>query len=122
MPDGCSPLGKRCHVDCLVWNATDWYEKVTSSIEMCVLEIKARLLNSGTATPYLMEQALLASACGLAVALSHSQVFKKPKQLIVHTSRGVPNVEKPPCPLNPCSKCKGTGKITCGNCNGVGTR
>lgn len=68
-----------------------------------------------------MEQALLASVCGLAVAVSHSQVFKKPKQLIVHTSSGIPNVDKPPLPPNPCSKCKGTGKITCGNCNGVGT-
>lgn len=68
-----------------------------------------------------MEQALLASLCGLAVAASHAHVFKKPKQLIVHTSRGIPNAEKQPLPPNPCSKCKGTGRITCGNCNGVGT-
>ncbi len=67
-----------------------------------------------------MEQALLATACGFALAISHIIVFQRPKHIIVQTPRGVPNIKKT-IPQNPCNKCCGTGKVTCGNCNGVGT-
>lgn len=67
-----------------------------------------------------IESAALACACAAAVAVSHTLLFQqRAKSVLVHTSRGIPNA-KPELAVPPCVKCGGTGKVTCGSCNGLG--